>query len=914
MSRRPQSRISAFFGSLGRSSEPPAAPPSPSAAAAAAEGGAADDGSSSSNSAGYGATAQTASTSTAPAPALAPAPSSAFAPPRSRTFFKRKRPDPREAWHLNKRPPYQRKRVRALFGAGVLLLILSLVTAGLLLLNLFEPIPALIPSSNSPGTASLCFAFSAALIIAPSLMVFELSSKATYAVHSTSTGILGLALLLIVAVAPLRREETLLCAPTIALALIACAWALLSSAVVGKLQVAYAIGAPPGIFVPTGEQPHPPAPAAAVDTSSQPQRTRANDDDVDIEASDERTPLLTVYTTSVQRAQRGWHRVVKLTLAIIGTLTISVLIGLQSFNLLLTGTDAGLHPVGDRVLIDPAAQEGQQLQYAAALINNDTTDAPARPLPNWFRAVPAFKMHVACESSPPHTGHQGQSSHPSRPTALFFAERGVAGQIGADWIRDMVHRAAEGDDYGNGPGGENSTDDGHLSLEKVCFFDRVGYGHSDFVGGVEGVASVRLHTFALHSGLGTLGVLNGSYPLDPDQPGTNESSLFHIHPTESDGVDTFSWSWPWGRRKSTTKPPASPSPPSPPHGGHSNHSANGTSPPFMLIAQGYGALHARHFAAIFPNLVHSLLYIDAETPTSFYTPAISSASGLRAGYGAWGHAWGLHTLGFVLYDVLPALVEPLGVVRLGGMIFLGRGARDRVLAPRWRGGARKGDAGGGGWRLVGAGGANARLLSTSLAERLDANRGAGDVVVPDHAAAAAAAADGDDDNDTPAVERTGGSKNYRDLTAPSVIEAHKTELARRPTAILSSFWKVHADIPGWAEIQRTELVKVAREGDGLVGWWRLGSPARMGGGGDRGEAGGICAESLGRIYCEEAVRKLLAQGDLDERHRREKEKEGGKALNVDTERERVRVFDERDDLDPLKPWPREQRGVRLVQA
>ncbi|KAE8254957.1 hypothetical protein A4X13_0g3213 [Tilletia indica] len=875
MSRRPQSRISAFFGSLGRSGEPPAGPSSPSPSPAAAT--ATEDSEARGNSGGYGSTAQTPTAAAASTPSFIP---------RSRTFFKRKRPDPREAWLLSKRPPYRRKRVKALFGAGVILLILSLVTALLLLLNLFEPIPALIPTSNTPGTASLWFALSAALIVAPSLLVFELSSKATYAVHSTSTGVLGIALLLILALTPLRQSETLLCAPTIALALVACGWALVSSSVVGRLQEAYAIGAPPGIFVPTGEQPHPPSTA----TAAEHHRIGSGGD---LEASsDERTPLLNVvYTTSVQHAQRGWKRAVKLTLAILASLTISVLIGLQSFNLLLTGTDAGLHPIGDRVLIDPAQIGSQQFTSSRRIStegHNGTIDIPPMPLPDWFRAVPAFKLHVACESSPPHTGHQGEGSKASRPTALFFTERGVSGPIGANWIRDMVRRAADGDEYGNGGRNDNSTDDGHLSLEKVCFMDRVGYGHSDYVGGAEGVASVRLNTLALYSALGKLGVLNGSYPLDPDRPPVNETSS----DLEMEGhqLEASFWGWPWGRRKSTSKPSPAPAPPT-----HGNHSANGTSPPFMIIAQGYGALHARHFAATFPTLIHSFLYIDAETPTSFYTPTISSHSGLRAGFGAWGHAWGLHTLGFVLYDVAPALLEPLGVIRLAGIV-MGKGAKDRVLAPRWRGGARKSDAGGGGWRLLGAGGANARLLSTSLAERLDANRGAGSEVPVDQVVA-----DDDGEGGTPMVRVVGGSRNYRELTKPEVVHVHQTELARRPTAILSSFWKVHADVTGWAEIQRTELVKVAREGDGLVGWWRLGSPARTGTGGDSGEAEGICAEGLGRVYCEEAVRKLLAQGDLDERHRREKG-EGSDSAGAST---RMRVFDEQDDdLDPIKPWPR----------
>ncbi|KAK0550955.1 hypothetical protein OC845_002419 [Tilletia horrida] len=913
--QRPLSRLSAFFGSLGRTTGNEAIPP------AAAEGEVDEERGE--------ATAQPAGPSQPPPPS---APSQSADTPHSRTFFKRKRPNPHQAWLQHRQEPYKRKRVRALFGTGVLLLVLSIAIALLLFINLLEPIPALIPSANTPGTASLWFALSAALIVAPSLLVFELSSKATHAVHSTSTGMLALALLLVFAIAPLRHSETLLCAPMIGLALIACAWALLSSFVVGRLQVAYALQAPPGIFIPTGEQPHQELPQATAAQASEQTTadaqhvasgrvsTEAEDDAV----ADEHTPLLNVYTTSVQRAQRGWRRVVKLTLAIIGTLTISVLIGLQSFNLLLTGTDAGLHPVGDRVWINPTAQLAQDniaQNRVAATLNSDKTgknhsiEIPPLPLPDWFLSVPPFQLHVACESSPPHTGHQGLGDAPSRPTALFFAERGVSGQIGARWVRDMVLRAADGDDYGDIGAGRNSTDDGHLSLEKVCFFDRMGYGHSDFVGGAEGVASVRLHTLALYSALGSLGVLNGSYPLDPDRSPVNETippqdvllqRQEQQHHFEADLSQHLSH-----LLKQDPKVPPAP---------HHNHSANGTSPPFMLIAQGYGALHARHFAATFPTLVHSILYVDAETPTSFYTDAVSSQSGLRAGYGAWGHAWGLHTPGFLAWDVAPALFEPLGVVRLVGLLFLGRTARDRVLAPRFRGGAHRRDAGGGGWRLFGAGGANGRLLTTSLAERLDANRGAG-IIVPDD--------DADDmvrgqvryrskeDDGNNGTIRIGGSRNYHELTKPEVVRLHSEDLAERPTAVLSSFWKIHADVPGWAEIQRSELVKTTRERNGLVGWWRLGSPVRSGSGGDGGEAEGICADPMGKIYCEEAVRKLLAQGDLDARHRRKQREEeeqakqaGVASLPKSGAVVRESVFDANDDLDPLKPWPSSQRRLQ----
>lgn len=265
-----------------------------------------------------------------------------------------------------------------------------------------------------------------------------------------------------------------------------------------------------------------------------------------------------------------------------------------------------------------------------------------------------------------------------------------------------------------------------------------------------------------------------------------------------------------------------------PSSGHGNDSAPAMGP-FMLISTGYGALVSRHFASTFPDLVHSHLLIDSETPTSWYGeldsggqahPKVSAKAGLRGGYGAPGHTG----IGLFLFDVLPTILEPLGITRIMGLV-AGFRARDRLLAAWGHGGATWGDAGGGGWRLRSAGGANAGLLATSLSERLDANAGP-------------------------------SSMNYRALNDGS-FPSH------RPTAVLSSFWKLHADEAGWGDEQRQTIAGPAKDKGALVGWWRVGSRTGKDDGGDRGAAEGICAEERGRVWCEEAVRKLIVAGDLE---------------------------------------------------
>lgn len=243
----------------------------------------------------------------------------------------------------------------------------------------------------------------------------------------------------------------------------------------------------------------------------------------------------------------------------------------------------------------------------------------------------------------------------------------------------------------------------------------------------------------------------------------------------------------------------------------------------MIISTGFGNLFALDFAARYPELVHSFIFIDADTPESWYGDVVGMRSGLRAGYLAPGHG----LLGKLWSDLLPALVEPLGISRFIG-IARGKSVVDRILAPGFRGGAKEKDPGGGGWRVRGAGGANPRLLVASWYERLDANLG-------------------------------NSSANYRMLSQNA--SKIRQILSKRPVSVISSFWKMHADLEGWGAQQREQLVKPAKDAGTLIGWWRVGDRKSAERGGDQGGPAGICSTPMGSIFCQEAVRKTLAAGD-----------------------------------------------------
>ena len=91
---------------------------------------------------------------------------------------------------------------------------------------------------------------------------------------------------------------------------------------------------------------------------------------------------------------------------------------------------------------------------------------------------------------------------------------------------------------------------------------------------------------------------------------------------------------------------------------------------------------------------------------------------------------------------------------------------------------------------------------------------------------------------------------------------YQTLLSKRPVAVLSSFWRIHADIDGWGQEQRETLVAPAKNSSTLIGWWRVGDRKRRTGGGDEGGPAGICSTKMGVIFCKEAVRKLIAAGQM----------------------------------------------------
>lgn len=458
-------------------------------------------------------------------------------------------------------------------------------------------------------------------------------------------------------------------------------------------------------------------------------------------------PIVTEIPLS--RAQAKWKRRFKVVCAIIGSLAVAAASALVTFDLVLDAADSGFKPVGNLTLVHPTSLTKHPVYP------QDPADVNPYPV--------SFRIHLACESGPAHP--DGFKSHKNAtsvaPTALVMTERGVSGVIGGQWLREMVARS--GSTVGGG-------DDGHLALTRVCFWDRIGYGHTDFV---YQPTSVRLQTEALYKAL-----------------------------QKHDQIDLQMTSKHEQGNETERKPGR-----------------------FMLVSTGYGNLFAQDFAVQHPELVHSFLNIDAETPKSWYTDKVALDSGARAGFDARRHgAWGS-----LFYDLLPALAEPIGLTRIMGLI-KGKTVVDRILAPGQRArAARQHDLAGGGWRIWGAGGANPRLLMSSWLERLDANLGT-------------------------------ASPNYVSLTNTSSV--YTSLLSERPVAVLSSFWRLHADVGGWGEEQREALVAPAKNNSNLVGWWRIGDRKRRTGGGDQGDPAGICSTKMGVIFCEEAVRRLIAAGQM----------------------------------------------------
>ncbi|CAO1634939.1 unnamed protein product [Parajaminaea phylloscopi] len=265
---------------------------------------------------------------------------------------------------------------------------------------------------------------------------------------------------------------------------------------------------------------------------------------------------------------------------------------------------------------------------------------------------------------------------------------------------------------------------------------------------------------------------------------------------------------------------------------------------FTLIGLSSGSLVANVFASYLPDYVHSQILIDAETVESFYGDAISPESDLRIGHGAAGSR---SVGGRVWSDLLPAMWSPFGACRLLAALLgeipdatLG----DLVDEDDGRSSSR--------WSPQGVLSTfcspDSLASGTSLLVRLSHN-----------------------------IDSSLGpsSRNAQRLRADNVEAARRQLLASRPTGVLTSFWKLMRDPQGWGNVQKESIVKYAleggarkgnssgsdeqqseRQGSHLVGWWRVGPKEKSG----PETLQGICGQrgSRGRVWCEEAVRKILA--------------------------------------------------------
>ncbi len=598
--------------------------------------------------------------------------------------------------------PYDTLSIKAVFGVGCLLLLVALVLSLVLTINLVHPVPALLRSAQHAPLISLWLLILCIGVVLPTLFLLDAPQHALAARIHVFNAVAVLLLFLLTCAVPALRSAL----PAALFTLPCFLWAASARALAERVRRKHEAEQPPTAFHQS----------AAAEGEAQ-----------------ETTPLLAaLQAQGPARApsSSSSSRFVRL-LALAATLLVTLILVLLLFDTALGAADSRFRP---------SADFGQRV-------------------PITLRDGTRFHLHVKCEYASFNPSSSAAQAAPApgpgrengtHPTALVWTERGVAGSVGAQWLREMVRNAK--DDKGR------DGDDGHLSLHSVCFFDRVGYGFSDFVEGAS--SDVALHTAALAQALEALDVAQG---------------------------------------------------------------------PFLVVGTGYGALFARHFAATHAARVHSLLLVDAETPASWYTRAVDARSGLRAGYQAPGHK----SIGLFWNDVLPALLSPLGLTRFLGL-FAGNGPADRLLAPAGRGGSAA--LAGGGFRVLSAGGATQALLTASLRERLDANRGTRSrsyrALVK--------------------LEEDGSSSNSSNTTTAG------GELAKKRTAVLTSFWKLHLDQAGWGAEQKEAIVKRAIDAGALVGWWRVGTRLEPAAGGDVGGPQGLCDTEMGKVFCKEAVRKLLA--------------------------------------------------------
>ncbi|PWN24292.1 hypothetical protein BCV69DRAFT_280186 [Microstroma glucosiphilum] len=364
------------------------------------------------------------------------------------------------------------------------------------------------------------------------------------------------------------------------------------------------------------------------------------------------------------------------------------------------------------------------------------------------------------------------------------------------------------------------AEDGHLALRRAVWFDPLGMGLSDYVRGSQ---DLGLQAAALAEGLEQLGLLDSAKSENSRTPREEQ---------------------------------------------------------FVLVSLHDGALLSSVFASLLPSSkIHSQVFIDAETPTSYYSTDISADSGLRMGYGAEGRKT---RLGQAWNDLLPSLASYLSPGRLLGALLLGQTSERRVMGSK--------DA-----QLRSS--AITRVLSKTGERNPFASWYSWEHPAPSSKTLLARL--------TSHFEATHGvdSSNFARLNASAAREKRESLLRGKPLAVLSSFWKMGRDPKGWGEVQREQYVKLGMEGSleeerelegatiqqqqqqqqplsssahaegkrgSLVGWWKVGSRQTFKDGGDIGFPEGLCAEQAkGRVWCEESIRKVLS---WEESQNKEEEK------------------------------------------
>lgn len=656
---------------------------------------------------------------------------------------------------------YSRPAVKATFAIGAILLGLNLFAFLFLITLLWHPtLPS--PFATAPLIQTTLHLV-AILVLAPALLVFELSSSVTKGIHEASLALVVILAILLAAIETFRDDGTALSAtPALILMALSLAWAVISAKVVASLHADY-------LVMPQNEV-------------------------------GESAPLrISVGSQDVQNQYTRWFKVA---VASIGTLNVLIALLLVVGNVSLDGYDAGLETPGQLLWVHPAKSSRWQPAAPSGIIDSLSGPGPVR-------------LHIGLEASPlPPTDEDSSerqrmlslsgadSPWDNKPTAIFFPPAGVSGYTSSHWLRSMVHRAADKPATG--------AEDGHLALRRAVWFDPLGMGLSDYVRGSQ---DLGLQAAALAEGLEQLGLLDSAKSAESATPREEQ---------------------------------------------------------FVLVSLHDGALLSSVFASLLPaSKIHSQVFIDAETPTSYYSTDVSADSGLRMGYGAEGRKT---RLGQAWNDLLPSLASYLSPGRLLGALLLGQTSERRVMGSK--------DA-----QLRSS--AITRVLSKTGERNPFASWYSWEHPAPSSKTLLAQL--------TAHFEATHGvdSSNFARLNATEARQKRETLLRGKPLAVLSSFWKMGRDPQGWGQVQREQFVKLGMEGPlkeerelggatvqqslptaegkrgSLVGWWKVGSRQTFRDGGDIGFPEGLCAEQAkGRVWCEESIRKVLSweegQGGDDE--------------------------------------------------